>query len=155
MPSVDDATIRTFVTMRGRIRAFAESIDPADAMCIPDGFSNSIAWNVAHIWVTHGLLCYKLSGLPLPFEESAVAMYGKGSSPADWSAAPDYASLLPPLTDLADRFLEDLRAGKFTEFTPYTTSAGVELRSIDDAVVFNGLHEGIHLGYCMALRRAL
>lgn len=153
--TIPEETLRTFRTMRARIRDFGASFAPEELFRIPPGFSNSIGWNLAHIWVTHQLLCYRLSGLPLLIEEEAVRMYGKGSSPADWEAAPAPASILTPLTELADRFEEDLAAGRFGSFTPYTTSAGIELRSLAEAVEFNALHEGLHLGYAMAIRRAL
>ena len=148
-------TIQTFVQMRGRIRAFAESISAEDAAKIPTGFNNNIAWNIGHISVTQQLLCYRLSGLPLAVDDAWVEMFGKGSKPADWTDPPEYSSLFAPLTELAAKFETDYREGIFKEFQPYKTSAGIELNTIDEAVTFNNLHEGIHLGYAMALRRAL
>ncbi len=35
------------------------------------------------------------------------------------------------------------------------TSAGIRLESVEDAIAFNNFHEGIHLGYVMALKKAL
>jgi hypothetical protein len=38
------------------------ALDLAQLNIVPDGFNNSIAWNIAHILVTQQLLHYKLSG---------------------------------------------------------------------------------------------
>ena len=43
----------------------------------------------------------------------------------------------------------------FNNFNSYTTSFGVELTSIDDVVKFIGMHEGMHIGYTMALKRVV
>ncbi|MDB9932132.1 hypothetical protein OAD28_05360 [Flavobacteriales bacterium] len=48
---------------------------------------------------------------------------------------------------------EDLNTEMFKEFKEYTTSYNVTLSNIDDAVKFNNVHEGLHLGYAMALRK--
>ena len=34
-----------------------------------------------------------------------------------------------------------------------TTSYNVILKTVEDAIVFNNIHEGLHLGYMMALNR--
>jgi len=49
----------------------------------------------------------------------------------------------------------DYDAGIFVGYQSYLTSAGVQLESVEDAIVFNNYHEGIHLGYLLGLRKAL
>ena len=49
----------------------------------------------------------------------------------------------------------DFEAGMFTSFEYYKTSAGIELNSPEDVLSFLPIHEGIHLGYAMALKRML
>lgn len=149
------SALQTLVQMRSRIQKFAESIPAEQALVIPDGFNNNIAWNICHIFVTHQLLCYKLSGLPMAIDDTTVAQFSKGSSPADWEQTPDFAKLYPLLTELAESFAKDYESGRFQEFTPYRTSAGIELTDIESALSFNNMHEGLHLGYAMALKRAL
>ena len=45
--------------------------------------------------------------------------------------------------------------GKFENYTPYTTSYGISLNNIEEAISFNNIHEGLHLGYMMALSKNL
>ena len=42
---------------------------------------------------------------------------------------------------------------KLSYFNTYETSFGITLNSIEDAIRFNNLHESLHLGYIMALRK--
>ncbi|RMG65283.1 MAG: hypothetical protein D6722_16080 [Bacteroidetes bacterium] len=49
----------------------------------------------------------------------------------------------------------DYEAGRFTAYRRYETSYGVVLASIEDAIRFGNVHEGLHLGYMMVQRRAV
>jgi hypothetical protein len=37
----------------------------------------------------------------------------------------------------------------------YSTSFGIDLKNIQDAIIFNNMHESLHFGYVMAQKRAL
>ncbi len=129
---------------------------PEDAFfAIPPGFDNNIAWNLGHIIVTQQALLYRLSGLPLYVSREQVAMFRTGTFPADWSVKPDIASLLVQLADHPHQLVEDFQAGKFQTYQPYTTSTGVTLNSFEEAVAFNGFHEGLHLGAILSLKNFL
>ena len=54
-----------------------------------------------------------------------------------------------------DRLDRDYQEGIFRDYVPYKTSYGVELNNIDDAIIFNNIHEGLHLGYMMAMVKSL
>ena len=45
--------------------------------------------------------------------------------------------------------------GVFNSFQPYTTSTNSTLKSFEEAMEFNNFHEGIHLGYILALKKSL
>ena len=48
---------------------------------------------------------------------------------------------------------EDYGKGLFKGYTEYTTSANVTLSSVDDAIIFNVYHEGLHLGAILSLMK--
>ena len=54
-----------------------------------------------------------------------------------------------------EKLREDYAQGHFTTYETYQTSTGFVLASIEDAIAFNNFHEGIHLGYILALRRVV
>ena len=41
------------------------------------------------------------------------------------------------------------------DYTAYSTSFGIDLKNIQDAIIFNNMHESLHFGYAMAQKRAL
>ncbi len=51
--------------------------------------------------------------------------------------------------------MKDYDSDFFSDYTPYTTSFGMDLKSIQDAIIFNNMHESLHYGYIMAQKRAI
>ena len=47
----------------------------------------------------------------------------------------------------------DFAAGRFVEYSPYTTSTGLKLATLSQADAFNHFHEGIHLGIILSIRK--
>jgi hypothetical protein len=119
---------------------------------IPDGFRNNIAWNVAHLTVIQQLLCYKLSGLKITVSEEMVEKYQKGTAPNSDMTQGELETLKTYFLTQVGTFKEDYNNNIFTEYNTYPTSANVTLNDIGDAIEFNNFHEGIHLGYILALK---
>ena len=46
---------------------------------VPNGFSNNIIWNIAHVVVTQQLLVYRNSGLPMFVSDDLIEKYKKGT----------------------------------------------------------------------------
>jgi len=120
---------------------------------IPDGFNNSIAWNVAHLPVIHQLLCYKLSGLKMAVSKEMVEKYQKGTAPKSDLTQEELEEVKKSYLSQVDKFKEDYKNNIFKAYDAYPTSANVTLFNISDAIEFNNFHEGIHLGYILALKR--
>lgn len=120
---------------------------------IPDGYANNLAWNLGHLVVTQQLLCYGRSGLALKVEEDMLARYRKGTRPEAAIEGMEIGRLKHLMTDLVDRMEADLNAGLFKEYNRYETSYGFVLENIEDGLNFNNVHEGMHLGYMMAMRK--
>ena len=122
---------------------------------IPNGFNNSIWWNIAHVVVTQQILVYGLSTLPLNISRELVEKYQKGTIP---NGKPDHSEIQEIkklLFELPDQTAKDYQNGIFKNFKTYMTSPKVELNSVEDAIAFNVFHEGLHLGSIMALARAV
>lgn len=127
---------------------------PRDAqLVIPDGFSNHVLWNLGHVVVTERLLAYGFSGLPLGVPDDWVAAFRKGTRPTEGEAAVSYDELRAAALALPEQTAADLDAGRFETFREYTTTPGVVLSSVADAIRFNLYHEGLHLGAILALRK--
>lgn len=120
---------------------------------IPEGFKNNIAWNVAHLVVTQQLLHYKLSDLSCLVPDELIEDYKKGTFPTRDFTEEEFDEVKELLIGLPDTLEEDFNEGIFTNYTSYTTSTGFVLDSIETAIAFNNLHEGMHLGVIMALSK--
>ena len=120
---------------------------------IPEGFNNNIAWNVAHLVVTQQLLHYKLSGLDCLAPDELIEDYKKGTVPTKDFTEEEFDEVKELLIGLPDTLQEDFEAGIFTDYQTYETSTGFVLDSIESAIAFNNLHEGMHLGMIMTLTK--
>jgi hypothetical protein len=122
---------------------------------IPEGFNNNIIWNFGHSIITHQLLCYNLSGNRMYTHKELVHKYRIGTKPEAPVSAEEIEKLKKMATELVTKFEADVNTEMFAEYKEYTTSYHVTLSNIEDAIKFNNLHEGLHLGYAMAIRRVI
>lgn len=120
---------------------------------IPDGCSNNIAWNFGHIIVTQQLLCYTVPGFEAKMPQELIDKYRKGTKPEGDISEDELEQLKQFSVSLFEVLVKDYNGGFFTSYKTYPTSYGVELNSIEDAIQFLTVHEGLHFGYAMALRK--
>jgi len=127
-----------------------------DLNAIPKGFNNNIIWNIGHILVTQQLLAYKLSGLPMMVSESLIAKYMKDTKPEDDVSQTEVDEIKELLFATIEKTKADYNNNAFNNFNTYTVSTtGNTLTNIDESFEFILFHEGMHLGYIMALSRAI
>ncbi|MBX2841352.1 MAG: DinB family protein [Flammeovirgaceae bacterium] len=140
---------------RNNILKIIETHSTDDLNKIPEGFNNNLVWNFGHIIVTQQLLSYGMGGLELNLDMGIVNKFRKGSKPTSPISSEEIDFLKENLFPLVDKLEEDLEKGKFENFKTYATSYGFELNNIQDAIAFNNAHEGMHLGYMLALKRSI
>jgi len=140
---------------RNNVLRLVENLDLDTLNKIPDGYNNNLAWNLGHLVATQQLLCYGLSGTPMLLENDFISKYRKGSKPEGSIDQTALDFIKNQLIVLVDKTEEDLANGVFQKFKEYPTSYGVVLNSVEEAIIFNNLHEAMHLGYIIALKKAL
>lgn len=126
-----------------------------DLLEIPYGFNNNMYWNIAHCVATQQLLHYYLSDNPFRIDDYWIETYKKGTLPNLDVANTEVEDLKFLLIETSKTLVKDYDEDLFEEYTSYTTSFGLDLKNIDHAIGFNNIHEGLHLGYAMAQKRAL
>jgi len=147
--------IKILQQTRGNVLNIVENLSIEQLNKIPPNFSNNVLWNFAHLVVTQQLLCYKLSGLPLKIPTDWVDKYRKGSKPEGSLTAAEIIPIKEKFVNLVDILQEDYENRIFQNYQSYPTSFGIELTNIEEAIQFNNVHEGLHLGYIMALRKSI
>lgn len=120
---------------------------------IPTGYRNNLIWHLGHLLVTQQLLTYNLSGHKLKIQNELVDQFRKGSEPLKQFYKEEIDEIKEEFLEVIDTTELDFNAGIFTEFSSYETSFGITLSCIEDAVVFNNVHEGLHMGLIMAMRK--
>ena len=122
---------------------------------IPAAMSNNIAWNFGHIVAAQQGLCNALSGVALNVDPEFIAHFKKGTAPENFISK----EIINQFKKYIVSNIEDLEKGLgeniFAQYQPYTTSYGYALNNIEDAVRFVAVHDALHLGYSMAIRKNL
>jgi hypothetical protein len=142
-------------TSRKLIAPFLEDYTLDQLNTIPEGFSNNLFWNIAHVVVTQQLLIYKLSGLNMLVSDELVDKYRKGTKPEQPATQAEVDQIKFLLFDTINQTQADYGSGLFTQFTEYPTSSGFVLKNVKDATAYNNFHEGLHLGIIMSLKKLL
>ncbi|MDG1271188.1 MAG: DinB family protein [Flavobacteriaceae bacterium] len=120
---------------------------------IPKGFNNNIFWNIAHCMVSFQRLVYHYSGLPMGIPEKWMRQYNKGTAPTARVTQKDVDELISLFDAKNTQLLKDLDKGIFKNYEVYTTSTKMELKSVEDAIMFCLVHEGLHVGSVLALAK--
>jgi hypothetical protein len=123
---------------------------------IPKGFKNNIMWNFAHNVVTQQALLYRLAGLPVFLDSDLVERYKKGTEASN-VYLPEFKNqiILTSYSALEKMQKDILTPEIFANYQSYPTSFGIDLKNFEQACQFNNIHESLHLGYAMAIRKTL
>jgi len=129
------------------------SVDQLNQVNTP--FKNNIVWNCAHVIAIQQRLVYVLSGLRTHVGFEFVERYQMGTAPSHDLTETEITEIKLLLKESHQTVISDFEANKFTNFIPYTTKIGVELKSIEDAFAFNLYHEALHLGIILGQMKFL
>lgn len=146
--------IRQMKKIRELVNNLVTGLEREQLFQVPEGFNNHIAWNTGHLIATQQIIHYGLSGLESIVPQELLDIYRKGTNAAAGNEQ-SFDAIWPFLEKAPDQLQEDYDAGAFETFTTYETSTGIVLHNINEAILFNNTHEGIHLGYMMAMRKQL
>jgi len=139
--------------LRKNTQQLLDQLDLSQVNKIPEGFNNNIIWNAGHAVVIQYLLTYGLSGVEIPLSKELIKKYRKGSQASDQTSQEELDELRALLTSSVEQLRQDYEKGLFKEFKPYIVGLGTKLNTIEEAIMFNNSHEGVHLGYMMAQRK--
>ncbi|WP_179004150.1 DinB family protein [Winogradskyella forsetii] len=140
---------------RKLLKSFIENHTLEELNKVPEGFNNNIIWNIAHTIVTQQLLVYKLSGLPMIVSDDMVDTFRKGTKTERDLSQAEVDTIKGMLFSTIEKTKEDYDTKIFQTYNQYTVTTKSTLSNVEEAIDFNNFHEGIHLGYILALRKSL
>jgi uncharacterized damage-inducible protein DinB len=118
---------------------------------IPDLHNNNIAWHIGHIMATQQILCYVRAQAKTKLEQDFIEKYRKGTSPLHWEKAVTLNELSTLFIETASCFEKDYTSGLLDRYESYTTSSGITLNTIDDAITYSYGHENLHYGNILTM----
>ncbi len=98
---------------------------------------------------------YSFTGQTPVIAEEWITNYKKGTKPTKNIDNVAVQYLKSKLIPAVEQTRKDLHEGLFEKYKPYTANSGSVLSTIEEAIVFNNFHEGIHHGAITALKRAI
>lgn len=148
--------LELFRATRGNTIAAIKNLNLDQINKIPEGFTGNIAWHLGHMVSTHKGLVYQLNSVPGGLEKEFVLKYKKDSKPEAPISQEEFEFITSELLNQIDELEEDLQKEDFFgENIPYKTSYNFEMNSFKECIRFSNLHQALHLGYIMALKRSL
>lgn len=145
------------ITLKSRavLKTFMETYTLEALNKIPIGFNNNVVWNIAHTIAVQQSLVYRLSGLPTLISQEMLTKYAKGTFPERDLTQAEVDEIKSLLFSTIERTKEDFENSVFQNYHEYTVTTKSTLTNVKDAIEFNNFHEGIHLGYILALKNSI
>lgn len=151
-----ESLINSARVARGYMNKRVEGLSEEQLRAVPDSAENNILWNVGHIVLSNYRLLYRPAGATVPVPSTWDGWFLPGTSPENWGdSGPSTADVLKEFAAQNDRIQSDFAAGLFKTYKPFTLKSGSALSSLEEALAFNLMHEGIHIGAIIALRQQL
>ena len=140
---------------RNKLLSLVEELTTNELNYIPTGFNNNLAWQIGHLVVSQQILCYRLSGNQFVIEDELIDLYKNGSKPERNFSEAEIEQMKGYFISTIDQLELDLANKIFENFTPYaiSTYAGIELKTVQDAIDFVVSHDGLHYGCTLGLIR--
>lgn len=145
--------LTTTKNIRTTIIKIIEGLSNEQLNAVPPGFNNNIIWNVIHLISAQQSVCYTRSGLDVVVDDKYVSPYKPGTKPEAIVTDTEVEKVKGLLLSSIDVLDADYQVKDLSKYNAVTTRYGVELASVDDAISFLPFHDGLHMGYIMALKR--
>jgi len=144
--------------VRNQTLNLLEGVTEEMADRVPEGFRNSIRWNVGHIYVVVERFAFQYLGLPQDLPEGFKEQFEYGTSPLN-----NHTYSIPTLSELEVLLkaqqvrIQESLTDRLDEkiIPPYTTSAGMTLETPRQFLTFNLYHEGMHLSIIKLYKKLL
>lgn len=140
-------------TIRKQIIDELEQHSLKQLLYIPVGYKNNLFWNAAHVLATQQLIHYYLTDNRMLVDTHFIQKYKKGTVGNTEVSEEDVIELKEMLESTPMQMFKDYRAEKLSFYRSYKTSFGVNLTSIEEAILYNNIHEAMHLGYMLSMKK--
>lgn len=125
------------------------SEEEADQM--PEGFRNTIRWNLGHIYTVQNALLSKFGGKEVDMPSPYLELFAPGTKPADWKGdIPTLGAMKEKLENQPEQLKKAL-AGQLDE---EAVESFKSLSTVGEILTFTMYHEGMHVGAIQSIKKA-
>ncbi|MGM0843416.1 MAG: DinB family protein [Bacillota bacterium] len=141
-----------------RMRTIAALDNTSEEMAdfVPDGFKNSIRWNLGHIFLSSENLIHSFAGKNAHIPEGYQELFGFNTSPDTWESTPPSLPELRNLLSEQPNRLKETFMGRLSEKgeKPFQMTKEISFETLAEVVSFANWHEGLHQGTITTIKRA-
>ncbi|MGF7048154.1 putative damage-inducible protein DinB [Paenibacillus sp. DS2015] len=143
-----------FERVRERIIHQVENVPESHRNLVPNGFNNSLHWQLGHIITISDGVILGYGGVESKIPTSYAPLFRNGTKPADWQKEPPHWDVL--ILQLREQFqvLQETLHGKLSEPVAVKDNFA-KAETIGDLVQLNMTHENLHLGMITAMVKVL
>ncbi len=142
--------------VRRKLLAIVDSLSLEQLNQIPIGCNNNIAWHLGHLVVSSPLLCYVRTAVDAKRIVPFADRYRNGTKPEAWIEQSEIDELKALLWTTIETIEEDYKQGLFKKTEAYSTHTfGLMLHNIEDVLECCALHDTLHLGNVMMMKKML
>lgn len=147
----DKNVIASMELARGYMLGILRGVSEEQMVVVPEGAKNNVLWNLGHLAQSHAGLVYGPCGLESPVPGHYAGLFKGGTSPSTWDEAPSVAEVKACFKDSHKQMMDDYRKGAFDSYAPYEMMKGVVIENVEQAIGFNIVHEGVHIGAIISI----
>jgi len=140
---------------RGYLLQVIDGLTDEQMLEVPEGAVNNVLWNLGHIVNAHDRFTYGACEVESDVPESYTDLFTGGTSPSDWQSPPSIEEVMGHIKEATEKTYADYAAGKFDNYNAFELTPVLKIKNIDDALQFNCLHEGVHIGIILSLKRLI
>lgn len=130
----------------------AENLSEIIVNVQPEGFNNTIKWHLGHIITETEYFLFELTSLGVMLPNTYNDFFAPGTKPREWKGE------APPLSELVSSLKS--QEERVNEISEETLNHMLEkpmhgFNTVEDSASFSVLHESLHLGQLLSMKRVI
>jgi DinB superfamily len=134
----------------------AEEITEENADLIPDGFPNSLRWQLGHIYTSVEGIVFHFANETMNLPQNYGELFNTGTKPVDWNTTPPAIEEIKCLLSEQVKRVRETFEGRLDEKIANPLPIGpLTLKTIGELISFASFHEREHIGVIKTMNHAV
>jgi hypothetical protein len=134
----------------------AEGITEENADLIPDGFPNSLRWQLGHIYTSVEGIVFHFANETMNLPQNYGELFNTGTRPVDWNTTPPTIEEIKSLLSEQMKRVRETFEGRLDEKIQNPLPIGpLTLETIGELISFASFHESEHIGVIKTMNHAV